>query len=408
MDTAVKYVVVLVAGAGLVYYYTSTDKKAQKTPAVQDVKRETKKAARKVQSYAEKTAKSVPDVSAVGLPDAQEDTSQSVPKKRKANPQPAYQAHVAPVSELDDDQGIDQSTRQFAEQMRQVRQGVDVKKTDRGETRVKTIKPKSGQITSPVLSSASSQAEDKPLPPAGLSPALNSAGIDDMLEKEAPGPNSLRITAPMAPVRDKANKVKKEEVVETKKQRQNRKKREEKQAAMAEERRQQKVLEEQQRRTARIARNEPARNGTSIPPAPVSNPWSEQNARIEAQVASSSKQIQLLDTFDVDSNSSSNAGEANSTAATSTTDQIPAGLDVEDADYKKIMEESNVEDGWTDVKTSKKSRKQTTNGDATPVPGAANGHSNKQQLTTGGSSSKFSALQDELEERADTDSQWTV
>ncbi|KAM3415325.1 hypothetical protein BST61_g8854 [Cercospora zeina] len=408
MDTAVKYVVVLAAGAGLVYYYTSTDKKGQKTPAVQDVKRETKKAARKVQSYTEKAAKAVPNVSATAAPDAPEDTSQSVPKKRKANPQPAYQAHAAPVAERDDDQGIDQSTRQFAEQMRQVRQGVDVKRTDRGETRVKTIKPKSGQITSPVLSSGSSQAEDEPLSSAGLSPALDSTGIDDMLEKEALGPNSLRITAPLAPVREKANKFKKEEVVETKKQRQNRKKREEKQAAMAEERRQQKVLEEQQRRTARVARNEPARNGTSIPPAPVSNPWSEQNARSEAQVAALSNQNQLLDTFDVDSNSSSNAGEANSTAATSTTDQAPAGPGAEDADYKKIMQESNLEDGWTDVKTSKKSKKQTTNGDATPVPGAANGNSKKQQVTTGGSSSKFSALQDELEDRAETDSQWTV
>lgn len=408
MDTAVKYVVVLAAGAGLVYYYTSTDKKAQKPTVGQEVKRETKKAARKVQGYADKAAKAVPNVSTTGLSDVQGDTAQSASKKRKATAQPVQQSHVTPVVERDDDQGFDQSTRQFAEQMRQARQGVDVKKTDRSETRVKTIKPKNGHIAPPVLSSESSQAEDDQLPPVESSPALKSTGIDDMLEKEAPGPNSLRITAPTAPAREKSNKVKKEEVVETKKQRQNRKKREEKQAAMAEERRQQKALEEQQRRTARIARNEPAKNGTSIPPAPANNPWREQNAQAEAQVVSSSNQNQLLDTFDVDSNSSSNAGEANSTAATSTTDQTPASLGAEDADYKKIMEESNLEDGWTDVKTSKKARKQTTNGDVTPVPSAANGSSNKKQVTTSGLSSKFSALQDELEERADTDSQWTA
>lgn len=402
METAAKYVVVVAAGAGLVWYYTSTDKKGQKPVAVQDVKKESKKAARKVQSVADKAVKSVASVGAAASTDTQDTTALSgASNKRKANTQVAIQTHAAPTAERDDDdEAIDESTRQFAERMRQARQGVNVNKTDRGEARVKTVKAKGSQISSPGLLSGSSRAEDDHWAPAASSSTLKSSGIDDMLEKAAPGPSSLRITAPTQPTKEKVNRPKKEEVVETKKQRQNRKKREERQAADAESRAVQRKLEEQQRRTARIARNEPAKNepaknGVAAAPTPLDNPWGESNAHAETQVLASSNQGQLLDTFDVESNSSSNAGEVNSTAATSTTDQAPSSTMIEDGDFQKIIEESNIEDGWTDVKTSKKSRKQQGNGDVTPTQAAGISNQSKKQSKVNGRSSGFGALQDE-------------
>ncbi|KAI5370731.1 hypothetical protein Slin15195_G016040 [Septoria linicola] len=409
MDTAAKYAVIVAAGAGLVWYYTSTDKKPQKAAVVQDVKKESKKAVRKVQNYAEKVSKAASSLNATETLESLDKTAQTGSKKRKANAQASAQSKAAPAAERDDDEAIDQSTRQFAEQMRQARQGVDVKKSDRGETRVKTVKPKNTQVASPVLSSECSQAAEDEWAPAAGSPVHNTTGIDDMLEKEAPGPNSLRITAPTQPVKEKVNKQKKEEVVETKKQRQNRKKREEKQAAAADDRREQKVLEEQQRRTARIARNEPAKNGTAVAPAPVNNPWSEQNAQAEAQVVTASNQTQLLDTFDVDSNSSSNAGEANSTAATSTTDQVPGAISVDEGDLEKVIQESNRDDGWTDVKTSKKAKKQPANGNVTPTPAATTANkSNNKSANANGVASRYAALKDDFAERVDTDSAWTA
>lgn len=408
MDTAAKWAVVVAAVAAGTWYYNSPGKKGQKPVHVQEVKKESKKAARKVQNVAQnhtdRAVNSVASAATAKSTDNQDSTVETgASKKRKVNTQAASQTTAALVSGRDDDDDndntIDQSTRQFAERMRQARQGVDVKKTDRGDTRVKTVKPKGTHTSSPVLSSGSSQAEDDQWSPAPGPSTLKSSGIADMLEKDAPGPNSLRITAPTQPIKERVNKPKKEEVVETKKQRQNRKKREERQAADAEAQTAQKRLEEQQRRTARIARGEPAKNGVPIAAAPVDNPWSESNARAEAQVATSSNQKQLLlDTFDVESNSSSNAGEMNSTAATSTTDQAPLNTNAEDGEFQKIIEESNLEDGWTDVKTSKKARKQQVNGDVTPTQAAAvPSQTSKKNAKVNGRSSGFGALQDDAE-----------
>lgn len=401
MDTVAKWAVVGAAVAAGTWYYTSTGKKVPKPVSVQEVKKESKKAARKVQNaaqnYADKAVKTVANATTTKSTDNQDTIAQTgASKKRKANTQAALQTSAVPVSERDADDA--QSNRQFAEQMRLAMKGVDVKKTDRGDTRVKTVKPKGTQISSPVLDSGSSQAEDDQWSPAAGSSTLKSSGIDDMLEKEAPGPNSLRITAPTQPIKERVQKPRREEVVETKKQRQNRKKREERQAADAETQAAQKRLEEQQRRTARIARGEPAKNGVPIAPAPVDNPWSESNARAEAQVVTSSNQNQLLDTFDVESNSSSGAGEPHSTAATSTTDQTPTITNAEDGDFQKIIEESNLEDGWTDVKTSKKARKQQVNGDVTPTQAAAvPSQTSKKSAKVNGRLTGFGALQDDAE-----------
>lgn len=399
-------VVVAAVGAGTLYY-NSTSKKGQKPASVQEVKKESKKAARKVQnvvhSYTDQAVKSVTSESTTGSTDNRDGTVQTgASKKRKANTQTTTQSDAALVAQREDDDdnddAIDHSTRQFAERMRQARQGVDVKKTERGQSRVKTVKPKGGQVSSPVLSSGSSQAEDDRWSPATAPSTLKSSGIDDMLEKEAPRPNSLRITAATQPIKEKANRPKKEEVVETKKQRQNRKKREERQAADAEAQAAQKRLEEQQRRTARIARGEAAKNGVQIAPASAENPWSESNARVEAQVATSSNQNQLLDTFDIESNSSSNAGEVNSTAATSTTDQTPSTTNAEDGDFQKIIEESNLEDGWTDVKTTRKAtRKQQGNGDVTPTQAAAIPSQPRKNAKVNSRPTGFGALQDDAE-----------
>lgn len=386
-----------VAGAAI-WYYLPTEKKPQKPAAVKEalkeVKKDTKKPNRK-DTYAQKAAQPAAENSSRPI-DSQ--SQQNGNKKRKANTQPAGQSTPAPAAAQPAEDEIDMSTRQFAEQMRKAQQGVSVKQAGNNESRVRTVKAKSSQINSPVLSSGSSQDDGDEWAPAASS-AARSTGIDDMLEPVTPGPNSLRITAAQAPAKERVNKAKKEEVVETKKQRQNRKKREARQAEQQEAQQSQKALAEQQRRTARIARGEPAKNGINIPSAPVTNPWSEPNAAREAQlpaVVSSGGHSQLLDTFDVDSNSSSNA--ENSTAATSIADHPPA-------ENAAPVEEAAADSGWT-TQTSKKAKKKGGNGDATPVQQSTTVNGTKPKAA--GKPSGFQALQDEYVERADTDSAWTA
>jgi hypothetical protein len=396
------------AGLGAWYYWPRGKTiPQQKIPLVREaVKKESKRPTRQ-ESYAEKAAKPVP-ASVQGAPDTKSAQPQANGvKKRKANTQPAIQTTAATGVEQEDDDAIDMSTRQFAEQMRKARQGVDVKQSNSKDTRVKTVKPKNNQN----MSSGSSQEGDDDWEPAVVSPTLRSTGVDDMLEPAPQGPNALRITAPTKPQKEKVNKPKKEEVVETKKQRQNRKKREAEKAAIAETNNATKSLQEQQRRTARLARGEPAKNGVPVPAAPVENPWQEQNAAREAQLPAvvsngTQSQTQLLDTFDVESNSSSNAEV--STAATSIADQGPHVTSGEE-DLQKALEESEQETGWT-VQSTKKSKKKVTSGDATPVqqPVIVSGN-NKTKADNGISKpSGFAALTDELQESPDRDSAWTA
>lgn len=396
-------------GICLAFYYTSQNRKQAPKPAtLKDVKKEVRSEVKKTARKAESAAKK--QVPSLAVDEAQKSDVSSKgngKNKRKATTQPIPQAPAAPVVQQDDDDALDMSTRQFAANMKKVRDGVDMKKTDSKETRVKTRKTKS--MDSPILSSGSSQNGDAENEWSQVaSPALRSSGIDDMLEPAAPGPNALRITAPLKPVKEKVNKQAKPVAVESKKQRQNRMKNEASKLAREEAESARRVQQEQQRRTAREGRGEAARNGVSIPAAPVQNPWAEQNAAREVQrPVKTGDNAQLLDTFDVESTGSSNADRI-STAATSTTDGPTDGNQSEEDDYAKAIAESERETGWNEVKSSKKTKKNTQNeatGNTTPVPAPAPVAKPVASIKTAanGKPVGFQALQDEYEQHTEVD-----
>lgn len=396
---------VVVVGLACYYYYPQLNKQTPKLAPPKDVKKEVKsevkKAARKVESAAKKQTRSIP----AAEPKKSEASSKGNGKnKRKADPKPAQQAPVAQVNEQEDDDAIVMSTLQFAANMKKAREGVDMKKTDSKETRVKTVKTKT--TDSPNLSSGSPHMDDGDTENQNewsqvASPALRSSGIDDMLEPSAPGPNSLRITAPSKPIKEKVNKQPKQVVTETKKQRQNRQKKENERLAREEAEGVRKVQQEQQRRTAREGRGEAARNGIPIPAAPADNPWSEQNAAREVQLpVKAGDNAQLLDTFDVESTGSSNADRM-STAATSTTDG--PNEQSEQGAYDHAIEESGRDSGWNEVKSNKKTKKSNQGeaaGQTTPIAAPVAKKAAPKPLSNG-KPVGFQALKDEYESRSD-------
>ncbi|SMY20666.1 unnamed protein product [Zymoseptoria tritici ST99CH_1A5] len=385
-----------VVAGGLVYYYYPKSTPVHKAVPIHDfdeVKKEVKKAVRKPVAAAKNAVPSalVQDTQNVN-PSGKENGN----KKRKATTQPSL-SPPAPAAQEDDDDEIDMSTRQFAANMKKAREGIDMKKVESKDTRVKTVKAKS--MTSPILSSGSSQTGDAE---DDWAPAGKAGAVDDMLEPTAPGPKALKITASSQPTKEKVNRAAKQEVVETKKQRQNRRKKEAEQEARQEAERIRKVEAEQQLRAARIARGEPAKNGIPIPAAPAKNQWTEQNGARQLQqsaTASSGNNTALLDTFDAESTGSSNAGA--STAATSIAD----GAQSEDNNFAKAIDESGQETGWNEVKTSKKSKKKDsqveTNGSATPVAAPVKAAPAVKQVAPGTKPKGFQALTDEYEQRAD-------
>lgn len=411
----------LCLAGGLAYYYYPKQKQSPKpAPPVKEQRKEkeAKRPARKPdqekKSYAQITAEE-PSIS-----DATSKTvSQNGNKKRKADKQPIRAAapFAAPAPEPEEDE-IDMSTRQFALNMQKARDGIQVKSAGKEQARVRSVKPKNSAATNQVLSSGSSQADAEEDWSPAVSPALQAGGIEDMLEPAAAGPSSIRILASEKPQQEKAKKQAKKEVVETKKQRQNRKKAEQKRLEQEEHNQEWKQRQEQQRRGAREARGEPARNGIPVAPAPANNPWSERNAQRDTQLPATTtdgNNAQLLDTFETESNSSSNHGA--STAATSTTDAAPSRW--ADDEVAKAIEESERESGWSEVKSSKKPKKKAsegeTNGDATPVaaPAPVSKPSKPAAKPTNKPASRpvgFQALNDELGATADNDelSGWTA
>lgn len=387
-------------GAACLYYYKPNGKQAPKQAplkeAKKEVKSEVKKTAKKVESAAKKQAPKVAVEETSKTASAGKGTGKN---KRKANTQPAPASSTAPTKQHDEDDALDMDTRHFAASLMKAREGVDMKKTDNKETRVKTVKTKT--IDSPLLSGGSSNHGDADNDWSLVSsPALRSSGIDDMLEPAAPAPSALRITAPSKPVKEKINKPTKEAAVETKKQRQNRRKKENERQAREAAEDVRKVQQEQQRRTAREGRGEAARNGIPIPAAPAQNPWSEENAARDVQLpVKAGDSAQLLDTFDAESTSSSNADRI-STAATSTTDD-PA----EDDEYAKAVAESARETGWNEVKSTKKTKKsshsETTTGDTTPVAAPVRKPAASPKTSSNGKPVGFQALKDEYEHRTE-------
>jgi len=303
-------------------------------------------------------------------PEKQSDAASSKKKKAaKKQQQPQQQPKAEPTPEVvvhedKPERESDISVAQFAQQMTQARQGAKLAAPKGKENRVKTVKQGKARDT-PILSSESSQAggetgaeADDDFSPAA-SPALNSGDVSDMLEPTPSGPTSIRLTAPLNPQKQRAPKQAKEEIVESKKARQNRKKVEERRIQREAEEKERKALEERQRRTAREARNEPAKNGIPVARAPANNSWTAASTTSGAAVNGASHGP-LLDTFDAESTGSSTGGLENSTAATSTT---------EDAQVAQAVRESEDESGWTTVSVAKKQPKARgeSSGEATPV-----------------------------------------
>lgn len=399
---------VCAVGLAWYYFYPHNTNQPQKLAPLKDVKKqvksEVKKTARKVESAAKKQS---PSITAAETEKSDSSSKGNGKNKRKVNSQPAQsaqQAEAASAKQQDDDDAIDMSTLQFAANMKKAREGVDMKKTDSKETRVKTVKTKA--VDSPVLSSGSSHNDDAEHEWSQVaSPAMRSSGIDDMLEAAAPGPSALRITAPTKPTKEKVNKQPKQVATESKKQRQNRKKKEDEKLAREEAEQVRKIQQEQQRRTAREGRGEAARNGIPIPAAPVQSPWQEQNAAREVQLpVKAGDSAQLLDTFDVESTGSSNADRM-STAATSTTDGPADGNRSEEDSYAKAIAESERETGWNEVKSNKKTKKTNqseTTGQTTPVAAPmAKTAPAAIKTTSNGKPVGFQALKDEYENRSE-------
>ncbi len=341
-------------------------------------------------------------------------TSNAPARKRKVQnkeqvPTRETPAVVVHAEELEE---TDMNTKAFAERMAQTQKGTNLTSTQRKDNRVKTVK-QSSALNTPVLSSESSQngAEaDDDVSPA-VSPSLNAAGdVADMLEPASSGPSTLRLTAPTKPQKERAPKQTNEQVAETKKQRQNRQKVEAQRLQREADEKERKALEERQRRAAREARGEPARNGVSAAKPPAKSAWTASATPVNGTSSTSAateNNAPLLDTFDAESNSSSNGGPALSTAATSTTSTGPGRVASEEDQMAEAMRQSEDESGWTTVAQPKKQKKtQTANGDSNavqePVP-AKKTNVTPAKPTANGKPKGFQALEVEYEQRADAD-----
>lgn len=409
------YVIFLpIAGAVAWYYWPATRPRSTKAQAVQTPPVPSKR--RQEQDPRQKPSKrtDIDDAGAAAVQNAKPN-----PRKRKAKDQSPRQnnAPAVVVQQSEQDDGVDNSAKQFAQQMQQVRQGQTLTGGKSSENRLKTVKQGSAQAT-PVASSGASEAgadADDDLSPGG-SPAVKAGDVSDMLEQVAPGPSTLRLTAPTKPQKERVARQLKEESAETKKQRQNRQRVEERRLQREEEERQRKGLEEKQRRAAREARGEPAKNGIPVAKPPANNPWNGQSA----PAANAQEQVNgdhtapLLDTFDAESNSSGGGPEP-STAATSTTEAGPTQRDhdmlSEEDQIAMAMKQSEDESGWTTVAVPKKvQKKKADDGENTaPTKNGANGALNGKPVTsaaksaTQGKATGYHALNVEYEQRSDAD-----
>ena len=234
-----------------------------------------------------------------------------------------------------------------------------------------------------------------------------------MLEPVAPGPSTLRVTAPTKPQKQPVARQPKDEEVETKRQRQNRQKVEERRLQREADEKERKMAEEKQRRMAREARGEPAKNGMQAPKPPTSNAWSSGTSSATTTTTAiptgnGNQNAPLLDTFDVESNSSSNGGLEASTAATSTTSGAPKwdqDLPSEEDQIAHAMKQSEDESGWTTVAQPKKQKKRPTSGETGGAEPVLTNKTNmpSSKSTANGKPKGFQGLEVQYEQRPDAD-----
>ena len=326
-------------------------------------------------------------------------------RKRKADAQGTSHTPVFPAAASTaeaDDNDVDDSTREFAKKMLQARKGTDLKKPESNESRVKTVKQGSA-LNDPAAASRSAVgvAEAGADSTPAASPPTASYDFSDMLEPAAPGPAALRITAPQTQAREKGVQKPKNEAVETKKQRQNRLKNEERKQQHLEQEQERRSLEEKQRRAAREARGEPARNGIPASKPPANSAWTAPKAASPVETGSNLNGP-MLDTFDAESTSSSNAG--NSTSPTSTNEGGPMtrldDLPSEEEQFAMLLAQ---DEGWNEVKTSKKPKKKGAGGEANGTSTPVRAPLAESKVGVNGKPTGFQALGDEFEQRTDAD-----
>ncbi|KAF2722663.1 hypothetical protein K431DRAFT_293293 [Polychaeton citri CBS 116435] len=403
-QVAQNYGIAVAVGGAVVYYYLSTQKtKAPKGKQAAQSRRQ----AQQKDNVVEEPKKPLKQAT-VKTKGGEKSKPKAAAKadSKKTAPKPAKSAPQVPVEDVTHEDESEMSAKAFAQQMQKAKQGTDLSRPSQQTARVRTVKTGKA-LASPSLPSGGQDSDAE---------ARAAGDISDMLEPTPSGPTSLRITASEKPQKEKKVQKKEEEKPESKKQRQNRKKKEEARLAREAEDQERKVLMESQRRTAREARGEPAKNGIPVAPAPVKNPWAEQNAAREAQVQTApvvngSAAPPLLDTFDAESTGSSTGGLEASTAATSTYEQDAPS---EEDQLVAAVRQTEDESGWNTVAKPKGKKKKTTTDDdsgaATPVeqakpvkaPAPAPAPA-AQKFTSGEKPKGFQALTDEYVQRSDVD-----
>ncbi|KAI0206221.1 hypothetical protein F4808DRAFT_111229 [Astrocystis sublimbata] len=381
-----------------VWFYTTQNKEQTRNAHI--VKQPTKQSVRDVAVDVKKKTEKAIKPKPQPKPSAPERSEPTVPNS-------TYNKEDAELADKKAD-------RDFARQLANAHAGTKFNAKKADDKRQKSVKqskaqePVQNKISAP--SSTAGDADDDLSSQASPAVApVDSQGVSDMLEPEAPGPSVLRLTGTDASKKPKDRKAKAAEPVETKKQRQNRKKAEAAKAAREEEEKERKVKLEQQRRTARIAEGRPAKDGSSSMAA--QNAWKPQSN-------DSSTSVQLLDTLEKQQKPepAKVPVPAPVASATKAASDPWSGLPSEEEQLEMLRQE----DSWNEVKTKKKGKKkdaaaetpttpnQPANGDTATTTTAStlkpvNG-TKKPVLTS--SSSSFAALtpeeaEDELEQEWD-------
>jgi hypothetical protein len=318
-------------------------------------------------------------------------TSENSQKKKKEKPTNSKIDDTTPANTtttFDDGEGEDEvDNREFARQFQNAKAGTISTSRPQAASRQKSVKQSqakdrstsgntNGADTSSNDFSSNAGVDGDDDLSASNSPAfgatkaqpLRSGDVSDMLESPPAGPSVLRITEPAQSLQPKKDKrlAKVPEVAETKKQRQHRKKNEERKAAREEEEKERRVLMEKQRRTAREAEGRAAKDGSTFMAAnaPSSSVWTAPPAIVNGQSDTNSKGVELLDTYEPNTNrvSNSSAPKTDASDDKKTNREWDKALPSEEEQMRLLEEET----AWNTV-TSKKGKRK--GGDSEQVAG---------------------------------------
>jgi hypothetical protein len=349
---------------------------------------------------------------------SQKKKKQKVPHSTVEDNTPVANIVVEDIKE-DIKEDEDVNNQEFARQFQNAKSGTIATSRPSVASRQKSVKQSQAKDTSTSIningtetssndvSKASSSAgvdgdddlSEANSPPLGATQmkTLRSGDVSDMLEPPSAGPSILRITEPATPSQPKRERkaAPSSEVVETKKQRQNRKKAEAKKEAREEQEKERRILLEKQRRTAREAEGRAAKDGSSFmgAKAPTSSAWSTPPTTVNGQSASASKNVELLDTYELTTNGVSKSppqtsGTVGDKKGTGEWDKaIPS-----EEEQMRLLEE---EMAWNTV-TSKKGKKKGGDSEQAPGPRVAEDDKHRAQpvktTSTNGDSTKSGSV----------------